>query len=143
MSAAAAFASTPRYSQATLTGAHGAAATFRSGAVATAMVTFFTGGASGSRIDRVLLKHSGTNGAPTVALSVCFFIHDGTNRRLVAEVDTGTIATPAPGTATLQMVIPILEGIILPNSSHLLQAVVDGWVNTDDDFTAAAWGGDF
>lgn len=143
MSASAAFASTPRYSQATLTGAHGAAATIRSGAVATAVVTFFTGGASGSRIDRVILKHSGTNAAVTAALSVLLFVHDGTNRRLVAEVDVGAIATPAPGTATWQAVVPLLEGLILPNSAHLLQGVINGWVDTDDDFTAIAWGGDF
>lgn len=142
MSSAAAFASTPRYSQATLTGAHGAAATIRSGAVATAVVTFFTAGASGSRIDRVIIKHSGTNAAK-VATSVLIFVHDGTNRRLVAEVADNTTTTPAPGTASTQLVVPILEGLILPNSSHLLQAVVDGWTNTDDDYTAIAMGGDF
>jgi hypothetical protein len=136
------FAATPRLSYATLTGAPGAG--FRAGGSATSVVDIMAGGSSGSRVDKVILKHTGTNAAAaTASLSVIFFVFDGTNRRMIAEVDVDTVGTPAAGTATFQSTVPILEGLLLPSTAHKLQGVISGWVDTDDDFSVVAIGGDF
>lgn len=138
MASAPIYAASTRPAFVTLTGAPGAG--FRSGSAATSIVDVAAGGANGSRVEKVILKHSGVNAAaPTAALSVLFFIYDGTNRRLIAEVDVGAVSTPAAGQATFQATVPILEGLPLPTSAYKLQAVVSGWVDTDDDFTVVAY----
>jgi hypothetical protein len=142
MSSSAAYATTPRMTLVTLTGAPGAG--YRAGSSATSLVACIVGAASGTRIDRVLLKHSGVAaGAATAGLSVLFFLYDGSTRRLVAEVDVGAVGTPSAGTATYQASVPFLSGLLLPSGSYQLEGVVAGWVDADDDFTVAVVGADF
>lgn len=136
------FAATPKSFQATLTGAPGAG--YRAGSDQTSFVEIVAGGASGSRVERVILKHAGVAGnAPTAALTVLFFLYDGSTYKLLAEVDVGAVATPAAGTASYQATVPLLEGKLLPSTSHKIFGVIAGWVDADDDFTVCGDAGDY
>lgn len=133
MASAPSYAATPRHAQAAITGAPGAG--FRSGSVTTSFVDIITGGTNGTRLERVILKHTGVNAsAATAALSVLFYVYNGTAYRLICEVDVGTVGTPAAGTATWQAPVPILEGLLLPDNTYKVAAVIAGWVDADDDF---------
>jgi hypothetical protein len=100
--------------------------------------TIFTAGASGSRIDAILVQAVGTTTAGMVRL----FIHDGTNARLIYEVPvlalTPSATLPAWGAqlngATLAQLLPIIipTGYSLRASTH-----------NAETFNVAAIGGDF
>lgn len=100
--------------------------------------TIFTAGSSGSRIDSIAIKATGTTTAGMVRL----FIHDGTNARLLSEVPVLAI-TPS---ATLPAFEVLLTGdtysqlfpIILPNT-YSLRASTDA----AETFNVIASGGDF
>lgn len=83
------YASTPRFDSDLISAAN----TNRDGTGT--IVTIFTAGSSGSRIDRITIKATGT----TTAGMVRFFIHDGTTYHLFREISisaitaSGTVAT--------------------------------------------------
>ena len=100
--------------------------------------TIFTAGSSGSRIDSIAIKATGTTTAGMVRL----FIHDGTNARLLSEVPVLAI-TPS---ATLPAFEVLLTGdtysqlfpIILPNTYSLRAST-----HAAETFNVIASGGDF
>lgn len=102
------------------------------------LATVFTAGATGSRIDAINLKATGTTTAGMIRL----FIHDSTNARLLTEVPVIAI-TPAAtlpsweaqlNTNTMTQVLPI----ILPTGYSLRAAT-----NNAETFNVIAVGGDF
>ena len=102
------------------------------------IVTVFSAGASGSRIDAIDLKAVGTTTAGMIRL----FIHDGTNARLLTEVPV-TAITPSGtlpsweaqlNTNTMTQVLPL----VLP-TGHSLRAAT----NNAETFNLLAFGGDF
>lgn len=100
--------------------------------------TVLTAGASGSRVDALLIKATGT----TTAGMIRFFIHDGTNTRLLNEVPV--LAVTPSGTApawevqmngnTMSQLFPI----ILPTGYSLRAST-----NNAETFNVFAVGGDF
>ena len=102
------------------------------------IVTVFSAGASGSRIDAIDLKAVGTTTAGMIRL----FIHDGTNARLLTEVPVIAI-TPSGtlpsweaqlNTNTMTQVLPL----VLPTGYSLRAAT-----NNAETFNVIALGGDF
>lgn len=72
------------------------------------IATVFTAGASGSRVDDILITATGTTTAGVVRL----FLHDGTNARLWKEVLVSAItpsATVSPFTSSLTSQALILQ----------------------------------
>lgn len=100
--------------------------------------TVLTAGASGSRVDALMVKATGT----TTAGMIRFFIHDGTNTRLLNEVpvQANTPSSTAPAWevqmngGTMSQLFPI----ILP-TGHSLRAST----NNAETFNVWAVGGDF
>ena len=102
------------------------------------IVTVFSAGASGSRIDAIDLKAVGTTTAGMIRL----FIHDGANARLLTEVPV--IAITPSGTLpswetqlnanTMTQVLPL----VLPTGYSLRAAT-----NNAETFNLLAFGGDF
>lgn len=96
MAVQAQFAATPKVGMATISTAN----TARDGTGTIGVV--FTAGTNGSRIDRVVIKATGTTTAGLVRL----FIHDGTSARLYREIGvsaitpSGTVATYEVGTSS-------------------------------------------
>lgn len=102
------------------------------------IVTVFSAGASGSRIDAIDLKAVGTTTAGMIRL----FIHDGANARLLTEVPVIAI-TPSGtlpswetqlNTNTMTQVLPL----VLPTGYSLHAAT-----NNAETFNLLAFGGDF
>ena len=102
------------------------------------IVTVFSAGASGSRINAIDLKAVGTTTAGMIRL----FIHDGTNARLLTEVPV-TAITPSGtlpsweaqlNTNTMTQVLPL----VLPTGYSLRAAT-----NNAETFNVIALGGDF
>lgn len=102
------------------------------------IVTVFSAGASGSRIDAIDLKAVGTTTAGMIRL----FIHDGVNARLLTEVPVMAI-TPSGtlpsweaqlNTNTMTQVLPL----VLPTGYSLRAAT-----NNAETFNVIALGGDF
>lgn len=132
MSTSAQYASTPKCG----VGQVSVANTNRDGTGA--IVTVFSAGASGSRIDAIDLKAVGTTTAGMIRL----FIHDGTNARLLTEVPV-TAITPSGtlpsweaqlNTNTMTQVLPL----VLPTGYSLRAAT-----NNAETFNVIALGGDF
>ena len=102
------------------------------------IVNVFTGGASGSRIDAIFLKATGTTTAGMIRL----FVSDGTNSRLIAElpVSPNTVAATNPSwqaqltSNSLATVLPL----ILPNGYSLRASTEKA-----ETFNIVASGGDF
>lgn len=100
--------------------------------------TVFTAGASGSRIDAILLKAT----AATTAGMVRLFVSDGTNHRLITElpVQAQTPSGTAPGweaqltTGNLSQVLPL----VMPNGYSLRAST-----HNAESFNVIALGGDF
>jgi len=102
------------------------------------IVTVFSAGASGSRIDAIDLKAVGTTTAGMIRL----FIHDGANARLLTEVPVIAI-TPSGtlpsweaqlNTNTMTQVLPL----ILPTGYSLRAST-----HNAETFNVIAIGGDF
>lgn len=102
------------------------------------IATIFTAGASGSRIDAINIKATGTTTAGMIRL----FIHDGTNARLLTELPV-TALTPSGtlpaweaqlNTNSMSQVLPI----ILPTGYSLRAST-----NNAETFNVIAIGGDF
>ncbi|WEF34859.1 hypothetical protein [Pseudoduganella chitinolytica] len=132
MAAAQSYASSPRFA----TGKLSAANTARDGTGT--IVTVFTAGGAGSRIESINIQATG----PTTQGMVRLFVHDGTNSNLVGEVPVSPVTPsgtqPAFGvrltTANLSDLLPL----ILP-AGHSLRAAP----NNAETFNVIAVGGDF
>lgn len=102
--------------------------------------TVFTAGASGSRIDGIVIQATGTTTGGMVRL----FVHDGTNARLFDEAPV--IAITPSGTApafstALGNSAPLATGrypLMLPSGWSLRAAT-----NNAESFNVIALGGDF
>lgn len=100
------------------------------------IVTCFTAGTNGSRIESVEVQATGTTTAGMVRL----FLNDGTNTRLLREVPIPAI-TPSGTVPAFQ--IPLVFGdyvpLLLPTSSWSLRAAT----NNAETFNITVYGGDF
>lgn len=123
MSASANFAATPRSSS----GALSAAGTL----AGTNPVDIFAAGASGSRIDAVFIKATGTTTAGQVRLA----IYDGASWRVIKEVSV-TAITPSGATSSFESTVVL--GIVIPTGYKLQANTLNG-----EGFTVTAIGGDF
>lgn len=100
--------------------------------------TVFTAGASGSRIDAINLKATGTTTAGMIRL----FVHDGTTARLLTEVPvvavTPSSTTPSweaqLNTNSMSQVLPL----VIPTGYSLRAST-----NNAETFNVIAIGGDF
>lgn len=122
MATAANFAATPRASSGTLS----AAGTLGG----TNPVDIFTAGASGSRIDSVFIKATGTTTAGQVRLAV----FDG-SWRVIREIPV-TAITPSAGTSAFESQVTL--GIVLAATQKLQANTLNG-----EGFNVTAFGGDF
>ena len=77
------------------------------------IATIFTAGASGSRVDDIVVQATATTTAGMVRL----FLHDGTNARLWAEVPV-TAVTPS-GTVQAFTASLLNQSLVLPNGWSL------------------------
>jgi hypothetical protein len=121
------FASTVRCGLGTLSTAD----TARTG-TPTNVVTVFTAGSSGSRIDEIDITATGTTTSGVVRL----WIYNGTTYFLTQEILV-TAITPSVTVATFTSVLTF-NNFMLP-SGHSLRATT----NNAEGFTVAAFGGDF
>ena len=99
------------------------------------IVTVFTAGSSGSRIETVEIQATVTTTAGMVRL----FVHDGTNARLLREQPIPAVT--ASGTVpAFQIVIPFgdLSPLLLANGWSLRAAT-----NNANTFNITVFGGDF
>jgi len=101
------------------------------------VVTVFTAGASGSRIDRITIEAVATTTAGMIRL----FVNDGSNSRLWREVSvsaitpSGTVATFTTEINSSNSALPLL---ILPNGYSLRAST-----HNAETFNIIAEGGDF
>jgi hypothetical protein len=126
MATAPAFAATPKAAAAVLATAD------TSRTAPTTVVTLWTAGASGSRIDSVNIIATGT----TTAGAVRLFIYDGTNYRLFQEILV-TAITPSTTLAPFQATLSY--STLLLQSGYSLRATT----NNTEGFSVVAFGGDF
>ena len=105
------FASTPR-----CVGSSSAAANTALDGTGT-LITAFTAGPNGSRLDNIMLKAAAT----TVAGMIRLFIHDGTTARLLTEVPVQAITPSGTVSAWEQRIdVSVLGGLLLlPSGSSL------------------------
>lgn len=71
--------------------------------------TVLTAGASGSRVDTIVVQATGTTTAGMVRL----FVHDGTNARLWREVEIGAV-TPSGTVRAFRSEIELDQPLLLP-----------------------------
>lgn len=100
--------------------------------------TVFTAGVSGSRVDTIAVKATGTTTAGTVRL----FIHDGTNARLLTELPVVAVTPSATiptweaqlNASTMSQLLPFA----LPTGYSLRASTEKA-----ETFNVMAFGGDF
>lgn len=105
------------------------------------LATIFSGGASGSIVDKVTATATGTTTAGMIRL----YLHDGTNARLVYEMTVDAI-TPSATTAAWTETAPVFEQgggnsvfpLLVPNGHSLRASTEKG-----ETFNICAQGGDF
>jgi len=126
------YASTPRCAMAQVTTAN----TNRDGTGT--IVSVFTAGSSGSRIERVLIQAVGTTTAGMIRL----YINDGTNSRLYQEIPIGATtpsgSVPAIAVACQAFTMPTMYPIVIPTGFSLRAST-----NNTETFNIIAIGGDF
>lgn len=126
MAASPAFAATPRYAGGTLSAAN----TNRDGTGT--VVTLFTAGSSGSKVEEVRVVAAGTTTAGVVRL----FVYDGTNYFLLDEVMV-TAITPSTSVEVFTSTL-FFDNLLLP-SGHSLRAST----HNAETFKVSVFGGDF
>jgi hypothetical protein len=97
------------------------------------IVTTFTAGTSGSRIDKIVIKATATTTAGTVRL----FVHNGTNASLFSEVIINPVVVSATNPA-FETVVDLLGGLILPTGYSLRASTEKA-----EAINVIALGGDF
>jgi hypothetical protein len=101
------------------------------------IVTVFSAGASGSRIDQVRIHAVGTTTAGMIRL----FIHDGTNARLWKEVPVVAVtpsSTQPAWASNVSSQVDLELPLVIPNGYSLRAAT-----NNAETFNVIALGGDF
>lgn len=123
-----AYAATPRCAVAQATAAN----TNRDGTGTIA--TIFTAGASGSRIDLIAVKATGTTTAGMVRL----YVHDGSTARLWREVPVSAV-TPSASLASFASYVNLtFDPLIIPTGYSLRAST-----HNAETFNVVATGGDF
>ena len=97
------------------------------------IVTILTGGANGTRVDRVVMKAIVTTTAGMIRL----YVYDGTNTRLVREVTVEAITKSASVAAWEEDLLT--PDLYLPSSSHQLRASTE----KAETFNIFAFGGNY
>lgn len=97
------------------------------------IATIITAGASGSRIDKVVVKATATTTAGMVRL----FLHDGANAKLLTEI-TVTAVTVSASTPGFETVVDFLGGLVVPTGYSLRAAT-----HNAESFNVTAFGGNF
>jgi hypothetical protein len=99
--------------------------------------TVATGGAQGTKIDRIKVKAQGTTTAGMVRL----FLHDGTTFYLLGEIAVSAV-TPSASVASFEGELVRTDGLpiaVLPNSSWTLRAST----HNAETFSVLSFGGDY
>lgn len=96
------------------------------------LVTVFTAGADGSRIDYVAIKATGSTSAGMIRL----YVHDGTNARLLTEDAVPAIAATSTQ-KTHESLVELAGGLVLPTGYSLRASTEIG-----ETFNVMALGGD-
>lgn len=98
------------------------------------IATIFTAGSSGSRIDQISVKATGTTTAGMVRL----YVHDGSNARLWREVAISAV-TPSASLASFASYLNLsFDPLILQNGYSLRAST-----HNAETFNVIAMGGDF
>jgi hypothetical protein len=97
------------------------------------IVSVFTAGANGSRVDKITIKAV----ASTTAGMIRLYIHDGANTRLWREVEVPAVTPSGTVRTFLEEVIPA-GGLLLPNGYSLRAST-----HNAETFNVIAEGGDF
>ena len=124
---------TPNYASAPRYGAAAIASAETSRTAPTQVGTVLTAGASGSRLDLVRVNATATTTQGTVRL----FVHDGTNYRLIRELQVYPV-TPSATQPAFAIDLTFDGGLVLP-AGHSLRATTE----KAESFHVSAWGGDF
>jgi hypothetical protein len=96
-------------------------------------VSLLTAGASGSRIDRVVIKAV----ASTTIGMIRFYIFNGSVTRLLTEIAVSAVS-PTAGSETFELDFVFDNGLLLQNGSSLVAST-----NNAEQFNVFAFGGDF
>lgn len=107
------------------------------------LVTLFTAGADGSRVDRITVRNAQVTAAASSAMVVRVFITDtsGSNPRLYAEAALAA-ATRTASAIGANTTITFLGGLIL-RSGQLLQVCQSVYAGAQDQNDFTAEGGDY
>jgi hypothetical protein len=97
------------------------------------IATIFSAGASGSRVDKAVIKATGTTTAGMVRL----FVHNGTSASLLTEIPVSAITVGA-NTPGFETVVDFLGGLVLPTGYSLRAST-----HNAEAFNVTAFGGDF
>jgi hypothetical protein len=107
----------------------------------TNVFTIITGGASGTRVDRVDIQLIGTTGTASTANVVRLFLDNSTNKRLFRE-QAITASTPSASAAGNAYTITFPNGLFLPSASWSIKATMHTRTDARDDHMVIAYGGD-
>jgi hypothetical protein len=108
---------------------------------ATNYFTVITGVATGTRLDRVIIKLIGVIGTASSANVVRLWWNDGTNKRLLKEINFAT-ATPTATAGGPEVQVHFPEGLTLPSVNDSLGATVHTRIGAQDDYLVHAFGAD-
>lgn len=97
------------------------------------IVTVFTAGANGSRVEEAIIEGTGTTTAGVIRV----FLHDGANMRLIDEILVPAI-TPSTTVAVYRATIPSLAGKIIPTGWTLRFST-----HNAETFNIVVWGGNY
>ncbi len=96
------------------------------------IATVLSAGASGTRVERAMIKATGTTTAGMVRL----YIHDGANARLFAEVPVQAVM-PSASTPAFEDEVVFEDGLVLPTSYSLRAST-----HNAEEFNVIAMGAD-
>jgi hypothetical protein len=107
------------------------------------LVTLFTAGAEGSRIERIRYANAQSSAADSSAMVIRFFItdHHGANPTLLAEVALAA-ATRTVAVVGAQGIYTFTNGLVIPNGT-IIQVIQSVYAGVQDLMHYVAEGGDF
>lgn len=89
-----------------------------SGTLGTDIFALVTAGANGTRVDRISITNSQATAAASTALVARFFLHDGTNTRLIEEVAVPS-ATRSSSAVGAKAAVYFPGGLFIPSGSSI------------------------
>lgn len=107
------------------------------------LVTLFTAGLNGSRVERIRYSNSQNAAAASSAMVIRFFLTDnaGANPKLLAEVSLGT-ATRTVSVVGASGIYTFTNGLVIP-SGALIKVIQSVYAGVQDLMHYIAEGGDY